>query len=191
MYVVTHIKQLKQHIKLSLVFCANEKIKTIYTIKINHQSNKELKKIKKLIKNYPLISHQAENDFKVLEDLYKNYDLSFRSHKIIDTKELTKILFPKIKTIQLKDLSEHFHFTEKEDRALITAELFLKLKEKLFQLPSETKKGLLNLRNYFYSDLTPLLKQALKNITSQTDNSYQIFNNLTFKNIFYKRLPKS
>lgn len=110
------------------------------------------------------------------------------NNPIIDTVELSRILFPQSPSYKLSQLAEFLDiYHDDPHRALsdayVTAKILLKLKEKLFSLPYETLDTLLKLENMFKSDLTSLLSNRLKELAFSTeeDANVEVFQGLAFK----------
>lgn len=100
-----------------------------------------------LLEDCVFVAHNIAFDYHFLNQSFEEVGLPKMTQKGIDTVELTKILFPTLKSYRLSDLSEHFGFEHEQAHdaasdAKATAELFLCLKEKAIQLPLTTLEKL-------------------------------------------------
>lgn len=123
---------------------------------------------------------------------FLNYELMANgfpklNNRIIDTVELARILLPQATSYKLNQLAKHLNIEHKNPHralsdAYVTAKLFLKLKEKLKQLPHETLSHLSKLECSFRSDLSQLFNEELQKQYSTTNNKhYYSFGGLAFK----------
>src|SRR5699024_6503036 len=81
---------------------------------------------------------------------------------ILDTVELSRILYPKSPSYKLSQLANYLNLTHDVPHralsdAVVTAHLFLRLKQKLKTLPYETIDHLLRLEKHLHSDLYYIL----------------------------------
>src|SRR5699024_6488839 len=79
-------------------------------------------------------------------------------HPMIDTVQLSHILYPTSSGYKLSQLADHVNLTHDAPHralsdAVVTAHLFLHIKQKLKTLPYETINHLLSLEKHLHSDL--------------------------------------
>src|SRR5699024_3951246 len=103
-----------------------------------------------------LIAHNVPFDLGFLNAELEIVGIEPLKNPVIDTVELTRILFPQAPGYKLEQLGDYFHIHHgSPHRALsdahVTAQLFLKLKEKLAALPYETMTHLLSLEKSLHS----------------------------------------
>ncbi|KKE79362.1 ATP-dependent helicase DinG [Bacilli bacterium] len=141
-----------------------------------------------LFKDSYLVAHNVPFDLGFLNAELRNSGKNALNNPIIDTVELSRILFPQSPSYKLSQLAEFLDiYHDDPHRALsdayVTAKILLKLKEKLFSLPYETLDTLLKLENMFKSDLTSLLSNRLKELAFSTeeDANVEVFQGLAFK----------
>lgn len=143
--------------------------------------------LKSIIGNRYIVGHGVLFDVRFLNKEFNMLGFNQLTNKTIDTVELSKILFPTISKYKLSELSKYFNLEHHSPhRALsdtiVTGHLFLKLKEKLFNLPLNTKQQLKSLLHLFHSDLEEMLYEANRQYRVESD--FISFNGITFKNIF-------
>ncbi|MGM8211593.1 ATP-dependent DNA helicase DinG [Virgibacillus sp. W0430] len=121
--------------------------------------------IRAYIENSYVIAHNATFDVRFLNaELTRNGKKAI-NNPVIDTVELARIVLPSVKSYKLGQLATEFALTHKHPHralsdAYVTAELFLKLVEKLNRLPIETIEHLLKMEKHFHSDLAIVLEQC-------------------------------
>src|SRR5690625_2536347 len=156
--------------------------------------SEQAKKIYSLINNRYFIAHNVPFDLCFLNDELQAHGFPFFQPKVIDTVELARMMFPRANGFSLNQLANDLHIQHDEPHraladALATAQLFLKMKEKLDGLPNETIKQLLTLEKDFHSDLRPLLYEALQ--APVCENEYQVFQGIAYKNIKANKAQKN
>ncbi|MFZ3578144.1 ATP-dependent DNA helicase DinG [Virgibacillus sp. DJP39] len=146
--------------------------------------------IVEIFENSYLIAHNVPFDLGFLNaELIKN-DKKPLNNPVIDTVELSRILFPQAPSYKLSQLAEYTNIQHTDPHralsdAYVTASLFLHLKQKLETLPYETVNQLLRLEKKLKSDLYELLfarseALAFSTIEQQTITSYK---GLAFKKV--------
>ncbi|MCA1030484.1 ATP-dependent DNA helicase DinG [Bacillus timonensis] len=145
-----------------------------------------------VVKNAPDFSTIAPEIVNILEGAYfvahnVPFDLSFLQEELsnngfqlflgptIDTVELARIMLPWADSYKLGQLAEDFSITHDnphraDSDAEVTAELLLKMLDKMHQLPLITCQKLLQLSKYFKSDIYSILQDIVKqkeNISSK------------------------
>ncbi|MHA6251125.1 ATP-dependent DNA helicase DinG [Oceanobacillus sp. CAU 1775] len=117
-----------------------------------------------LFKDSYLIAHNVPFDMGFLNTELKNSGRTTLNNRVIDTVELSRILFPKAPGYKLGQLAEYLDINHNDPHralsdAIVTAKLFLKLKEKLSKLPFETLDHLSKIEKLLKSDLYFLLEE--------------------------------
>ncbi|WP_044476949.1 ATP-dependent DNA helicase DinG [Oceanobacillus massiliensis] len=158
------------------------------------------------VEGAPLFYEKADKIIEIFQDSYLiahnvSFDLGFLNaelaangrerltNPVIDTVELSRILFPKAPSYKLGQLAEYLDIHHQDPHralsdAYVTAKLFLKLREKLNSLPYETIAHLLKLEKVFISNAYEILSDRLDE-TAFSNNESDIIslNGLAFKNI--------
>lgn len=145
-------------------------------------------KIKTIINDKYIIGHNVLFDVQFLNKELLALEMNPLENKIIDTVELSRVLFPTLLQYKLSSLSQQFGFGHDTPHralsdAIVTSHLFLKLKKKLISLPHETKYHLSLMTHLFHSDLDELIAQS--KLTETNTKNQIIFNDLSFNNIFH------
>ena len=145
-------------------------------------------KVIELFKDSYLIAHNVPFDMGFLNFELENNGRPILRNPVIDTVELSRILFPKAPGYKLSQLADYLDIEHDDPHralsdAIVTAELFLKLKEKLKSLPYETLSHLLNLEKMFKSDLFELLNEFMERASFEVAKDPQLVthNGLAFK----------
>src|SRR5699024_10481906 len=104
-------------------------------------------KLKNLIANRMIVGHNVLFDIRFLNKQFSLLNMDELRNEYIDTVELTQILYPTLKQYKLSSLAKSFNFKHSDPHralsdTLVTAELFLHLKEKLHSLPHEVIRHL-------------------------------------------------
>lgn len=144
--------------------------------------------IVQLFEDSYLIAHNVPFDMGFLNTELENSGMKPLQNPVIDTVELCRILYPKSPSYKLSQLAtylgiQHDHPHRALSDAYVTAKIFLKLKEKLFQLPYETLYHLLKLEKKFLSDLDLLLEEAMeqKSFAFHEEDEFVTYQGLAFK----------
>lgn len=150
--------------------------------------NDVAKKMSDLMKNSYLIAHNIEFDLGFLNAELKEIGLPTLNNAVLDTVELSRILFPQAPGYKLGQLAEFLQLQHQDPHralsdAYVTAELFLMLKQKITRLPYETIHHLLTLEPMFKSHLQEILTRQEESLAfSPTDKqTYVTFRGLAFK----------
>ncbi|GAA0444422.1 ATP-dependent DNA helicase DinG [Lentibacillus halophilus] len=109
-----------------------------------------------------LVAHNVTFDSGFLNEELANHGFSCLQNPIIDTVELSRILYPEAPSYKLAQLAAYLDIGHDDPHralmdAYVTAELFLALKNKLQSLPYETIAHLFELEKGLHSDLYQLL----------------------------------
>ncbi|WP_242985828.1 ATP-dependent DNA helicase DinG [Oceanobacillus zhaokaii] len=137
-----------------------------------------------------LIAHNVPFDLGFLNAELINHNKQILRNPVIDTVELSRILFPKAPGYKLGQLAEYLKIEHDDPHralsdAYVTAKLFLKLEEKINTLPYETVSHLLTLEKMLKSDLYELLTTRQQQLAFSTFKNEQIvsFNGIAFKEV--------
>lgn len=198
-------------IEVGIVVIQNEKIHTTYSTLVNPQkpiptfiSNLTgitdedvteaptfdivVDEIIHLFEDAYFIAHNVPFDLRFLNDEIKALNKKPLKNPILDTVELSRILYPQAEGYKLNQLASYLHIKHDEPHralsdAYVTAKLFIKLKEKLEQLPYETIEQLLRLSENFHSNVSNLLVDQLKNRSFSSTQQANIvtLNGLAFR----------
>lgn len=148
-------------------------------------------KITSLIEDSYFVAHNVNFDFSFLQEELKQAGFQPLSCPVLDTVELSRMMFPTANSYKLVELCEELGIPyvnphRADNDAEVTADLLLKILIKLKTLPSVTLQQLERLTKSFISDLSDLLNEmisekllALKN--QKVDKDIEIFKNLTIK----------
>lgn len=142
-----------------------------------------------IFKDSYLIAHNVPFDLGFLNAELENCGYKPLNNPVIDTVELSRILFPKATSYKLGDLAEFFDMQHNDPHralsdAIVTAKLFIRLLDKLNALPYETIHYLLKMEPWYKSDLQELLLQCEHKSAFQTYENSDID---TFQGIAFKR----
>lgn len=136
------------------------------------------------------IAHNVPFDLGFLNKELTQLGFSEITMPVIDTVELSRILFPQAPSYKLERLADYLNIKHKQPhRALsdaqVTAQLFLILKKKLLSLPYETITHLLRLEKSLDSNIYHLLKERQKQLAFSSSSYSEIisYRGLAIKNI--------
>src|SRR5699024_5105891 len=146
--------------------------------------------IRAFFQNGYLVAHNVPFDLGFLNESLKHYGFKKITNPVLDTVELTRILYPQAPSYKLNQLAVYLNLNHKQPHralsdAYITAEILLKLMEKMSRLPYETVTHLLKLEKYLHSDLYTMLDVYQENsaLTTTIDDSFDYFHGLAFKKV--------
>lgn len=133
-----------------------------------------------------LIAHNILFDKGFINDAFAKIGMEKLKNKVLDTVELSRIFFPKAPSYQLGQLAEFLQIEhDQPHRALsdayVTANLFLKIKDKISSLPNETISHLLTIGPLLQSDFDELLREQLHKPKPNINNKIHSFNGLAFQ----------
>ena len=118
--------------------------------------------IRALFEDACFVAHNVHFDFSFLQGELENCHLPKLTCQKIDTVELTRILMPTLESYKLSDIAlnagfDHDRPHQADSDALVTAEWFLELMEKIDSLPMQTLQQLCHLSKHLKTDLSFLL----------------------------------
>ncbi|MGJ9456791.1 ATP-dependent DNA helicase DinG [Oceanobacillus sp. CF4.6] len=147
-------------------------------------------KIIDIFKDSYLIAHNVTFDLGFLNAELAANGRERLTNPVLDTVELSRILFPKAPSYKLGQLASYLDIRHGDPHralsdAYVTAKLFIKLKEKLESLPYETIDHLVKLEKMFISDVKELLSDRLEELAFTTSDQKDItsFKGLAFKQV--------
>ncbi|WP_026906536.1 ATP-dependent DNA helicase DinG [Paucisalibacillus globulus] len=149
--------------------------------------------IVKLLDNSYLIAHNVPFDLGFLNKELSAIGMPRLNNLVLDTVELTRILYPHAPGYKLGILAEYLHIEHKNPHralsdAFVTAKLFLKLKDKIAALPFETIEQLIKVEKMLKSDLFELLNHQLDVLAfSVADSEFTSYKGLAFRNVSPKK----
>src|SRR5690625_1790075 len=148
--------------------------------------------ITRYFENSYFIAHNVPFDLGFLNVELKQAGLSPLKNHVIDTVELSRILLPQAHSFKLNELANYLNLTHDEPHralsdAYVTAQLFIHLKDKLFNLPYETIKQLSKLEHIFDSNLSNLLQNLLHKKAFEDSPKYMT----TYNGIAVHKLEKN
>jgi len=146
-------------------------------------------KVSELLCNGCFVAHNVYFDLSFLQAELQNGGVQKFEGPVIDTVELTKILMPTLESFKLTDIATSIGFThsrphQADSDAFVTALLFLKLMDKMYQLPLETLNDLATLSKDLKSDISFLLHQMIQDVQKShqmLDESLQVIRGLVIK----------
>src|SRR5699024_11201898 len=121
--------------------------------------------------NSYLVAHNVPFDVGFLNAELIQANMTPLQNPMIDTVELSRILYPKSPGYKLSQLADHLNLTHDAPHralsdAVVTAHLFLHIKQKLKTLPYETINHLLSLEKHLHSDLYHILFDCKQRLAS-------------------------
>ncbi|MBP1949590.1 ATP-dependent DNA helicase DinG [Virgibacillus litoralis] len=141
-----------------------------------------------LFDNSYLIAHNVPFDLGFLNEELASNGYRQLSNSVIDTVELSRMLYPKAPSYKLGQLAEHLQIMHNDPHralsdAYVTAKLFLKLKQKINSLPYETVTHLLKLEKMLKSDIYNLLYEQQQELAFSVyeDDDIDTYRGLAFK----------
>lgn len=147
------------------------------------------KEIIDLFQDSYLVAHNVPFDLGFLNGELSQHGFNPLQNKVLDTVELAQILFPQAASYKLGQLAEYLDLSHTDPHralsdAYVTAELLLKIFDKINRLPYETITHLLKLENVFHSDLYALLLERQDESAFSFDDQNHIVSHhgLAFKN---------
>ncbi|SES80090.1 ATP-dependent DNA helicase DinG [Oceanobacillus limi] len=141
-----------------------------------------------IFKESYLIAHNVPFDLGFLNSELESVELQRLTNPVIDTVELTRIMYPQAPGYKLSQLAEYLHIKHKDPHralsdAYVTAKLFLKLLEKLKSLPAKTIAHLLRLEKGLKSDLYHLLHDQQERLEKSISNERRY---ASYRGVAYK-----
>ncbi|RIU96199.1 ATP-dependent DNA helicase DinG [Oceanobacillus picturae] len=137
-----------------------------------------------------LIAHNVPFDMGFINAEFAAVGRELLQNPVLDTVELARVLYPKAPSYKLGQLAEYLGIHHEDPHralsdAYVTAKLFLKLRERLDNLPYETITHLIRLEKMLKSDLFALLADRENELafSTQEDPELETFQGLAFKKI--------
>lgn len=146
--------------------------------------------IKQIIEGSYIVAHNITFDLGFLNGEFQSHKMPLIKNQVLDTVELSRVLFPSAPGFKLGQLAEYFDLSHRDPHralsdAYVTAELFLILKEKLYNLPYETITHISKIEPILKSDLGLLLAERENDLvfSESIDASVTIYRGLAFNSI--------
>ena len=155
------------------------------------------------VKDAPLFEEVAGNIYQKLKDCIfvahnVNFDFNFLNARFaeigqqpltipaIDTVELSQILYPTLDSYKLTDLAEYFQFYhnrphQADSDAYVTAELFIRLTQKILTLPKLTLDKIIQRGSLLTAQTRQYLKQLRKQMPQSKDDQFVVLQNLVLR----------
>lgn len=135
-----------------------------------------------------LIAHNVPFDLGFLNQELKAAGMPPLKNPVLDTVEFARIMYPQAPSYKLGELAALLDISHNRPHravsdAYVTAEILLRLRKKLNQLPYETIAHLLKLEKVFKSDLSDLLQRRLDDLLFSTDDHYDVYRGIAVKRI--------
>lgn len=150
--------------------------------------NEKADKIVEIFKDSYLIAHNVKFDLGFLNTELAANGRDRLVNPVLDTVELSRILFPQAPSYKLGQLAEYLDIHHDDPHralsdAYVTAKLFLKLMDKLNSLPYETIAQLLKLERLFISDLHEILTNQSDELAfaAASPSEITVYQGLAFK----------
>ncbi|AVQ99211.1 ATP-dependent helicase DinG [Oceanobacillus iheyensis] len=135
-----------------------------------------------------LIAHNVPFDMGFINAEFAAVGRELLKNPVLDTVELARVLYPKAPSYKLGQLAEYLGIHHEDPHralsdAYVTAKLFLKLRERLDNLPYETITHLIRLEKMLKSDLFALLADRENELvfSTQEDPELETFQGLAFR----------
>jgi len=114
------------------------------------------------------VAHNVNFDFKFLNAELARIGLPKLNNMTVDTVELTKIFFPELTSFRLACLAEKFDLIhdnphQADSDAIVTAQLFFKIQEKMNSIPDITMEQLASLSSTLIADNSLFIKDYSQN----------------------------
>lgn len=144
-------------------------------------------KIVETLKQSYFVAHNVAFDWPFLQEELNMAGISFPAPPMIDTVELSRILFPTLESYKLSDLAQtlqiaHENPHQADSDAEVTAKLWLILLDKLKSLPLVTLQQLQRLSRDMKSDVHPIIDSIIaKKMTSLHDDRYVYYRGVALK----------
>lgn len=152
-----------------------------------HFSDKAVEIVNLLAGAY-IVAHNVPFDLGFLNAELQEHSMKPLKNLVLDTVELSRIIFPHAPGFKLGQLAEYFNLDHCDPHralsdAYVTAELFLILKNKLYNMPYETIIHLLRLEPVLKSDLFSILNDVKNKLSFSIseDDSIHTYKGLAFK----------
>lgn len=148
-------------------------------------------KIITLLDGACFVAHNVQFDLKFLQETLEVHHYPELHIPIIDTVEMTRILMPTLESYKLSDIADFAGFDhnrphQADSDAIVTAEWFITLYDKIASLPSITLHQLQKLSKKLKSDLFYLIDKISserKSVKHDTEKEVEIINGIAIKKV--------
>ncbi|WP_078546129.1 ATP-dependent DNA helicase DinG [Litchfieldia alkalitelluris] len=168
-----------------------EQLTGISTNNVQHAPDFKLiaPEIVSMLENSYFVAHNVPFDLSFLQAELEHNGFPRFSGPTIDTVELSRILLPGVESYKLGHLAENFSLSHLQPHradsdAEVTAELLLKILDKLALLPIVTTQKLLTLSKGYKSDVQDILIEQIQEKQSKISNddvTYDTFRGIALK----------
>lgn len=143
-------------------------------------------KLKSMLDGYTFVAHNVDFDLRFLQSHFEKVDLSYYPLNIIDTVELSKIFYPTLIRYQLSEITESLDIKltnahRADADALATANILLRIINKMTETNSDTLKSLYHLSKHLKYDLQALIFSILAEVTKQPEETLKKYNQFYYK----------
>ncbi|WP_163969836.1 ATP-dependent DNA helicase DinG [Oceanobacillus halotolerans] len=147
--------------------------------------------ITNMIEGCYIIAHNVPFDVGFLNEELAAIGENRVTNPVMDTVELARVLYPQAPGFKLGQLAEYLQIQHDDPHralsdAYVTADLFLKMLQKIEKLPAETIEHLLTLEPRLKSDLYQLLKDRSDELAFSIQERTDIE---TFQGLAFKKIP--
>ncbi|SIS37199.1 ATP-dependent DNA helicase DinG [Salimicrobium flavidum] len=156
--------------------------------------------LKRMLDQDYIVAHNIDFDLTFINDSLLHLGENEITSKVIDTVELSRVLFPKASGHKLSELSDYLDLSHDQPHraisdARVTAELWTILYEKLKELPEKTLLYLLKLSTSFKSDLKAVLNDLLMEkrykVNNEERKGYDIWEGLPVRPMSHELSEKN
>ncbi|OQM45188.1 ATP-dependent helicase DinG [Anoxybacillus sp. UARK-01] len=140
-----------------------------------------------LLKQSYFVAHNVAFDWPFLQEELNRAGVFLPEPPMIDTVELSRILYPSMESYKLSDMAKalhipHQHPHQADSDAEVTAQLWLALLDKLEALPVATLRQLCRLSRDMKSDVHSIMDAMLaQKITSLHDDQYSYYQGIALR----------
>lgn len=146
-----------------------------------------------------LVAHNVPFDLSVLNAELSNAGLPLFQGQTLDTVECARFMFPTAPGYQLTQLADWLHIShdrphQADSDAIVTAEIWLAIKQKIETLPVAALQKLMTASKYMQSHLEPVFMQAKNNLRLQESENIHVIHNIALRSpeaSFVKETPPS
>lgn len=148
-----------------------------------------------LLKGAYFVAHNVFFDLSFIKEEFNRLHYPLLLNPIIDTVELSRIVFPTERSYKLQDLAyslkiEHENPHRADSDAYVTAQIFQRILKKLKSMPIETLTHLEKLSSRFISDIEEMIGQFIdkqKFMHRKEQKEITVYRNLALKSVPLKQ----
>ncbi|MCL2113749.1 MAG: exonuclease domain-containing protein [Streptococcaceae bacterium] len=148
--------------------------------------SKVASKVRKVLEDCIFVAHNAKFDYGLLEKSFLNIGLEFPPMPRIDTVDLARVFYPTFEKYGLESLSEKLNLSHEHPHAALsdayaTAELLLKIENKIQKLPRASLEELLRHSDNLLYESKLFLQEQLTKTALHSDGITLVHNIATKK----------